>query len=275
MGDRTGNRIVEETIGGLFVVRTEGPSSTTPVLLLHGFSQDHRCWGRLGELAMLRGACLLVDAPGHGRSTAPADLDLPATAALLAEVAASTGGPVDVVGYSMGGRTALQLLVDHPGTVRRAVLIGATAGIADDAERAARAEQDRATAARLEEVGLDAFLDEWLDQPLFAGLPEDARFDRCRRDNTVDGLAASLRHAGTGSMAPLWGQLAHVRTPVLGLAGADDTKFCGLGERLAAALPHGEFTAVPRAGHAAHLYRGSTAPLLTTEYLDGSLPSTK
>lgn len=238
---------------GLHVHDHGASSAAVPVLLLHGFAQDHRCWGPLGDALAARGRCLEVDAPGHGRTAAVADLDLPGTATLLARLARSTGGPVDVVGYSMGGRTALQLLVDHPGTVRRAVLVGATAGIADDDERAARAAQDESTAARLEEVGLEVFLDEWLAQPLFAGLPDWARFDDERRANAVAGLAASLRAAGTGSMAPLWARLGGVTAPVLCLAGSKDTKFCALGEQLAAALPRGEFVAVPAAGHAAHL----------------------
>jgi 2-succinyl-6-hydroxy-2,4-cyclohexadiene-1-carboxylate synthase len=258
MGDRT----------GLHVHDHGAASDAVPVLLLHGFSQDHRCWGPLGDSLATRGRVLAVDAPGHGRSTCPADLDLPGTAALLAEVAVATGGPVDLVGYSMGGRTALQLLVDHPDTVRRVVLIGATGGIADDAERAARAEQDQATAARLEEVGLERFLDEWLALPLFAGLPDWARFDEYRRTNTVEGLAASLRSAGTGSMAPLWDRLGEVHAPALCLAGADDTKFCALGVQLAAALSHCEFTAVTGAGHAAHLERPEDAAAPVLDFLD-------
>ena len=65
----------------------------------------------------------------------------------LADAAGAADGPVDLVGYSMGGRMALRTAVDHPHLVRRLVLIGATPGIEDPADRAARAEQDRATAA--------------------------------------------------------------------------------------------------------------------------------
>ena len=258
MGDPTGLLVHDHGAG----------TAAVPVLLLHGFAQDHRCWGPLGDALAGRGRCLAVDAPGHGRSTCPADLDLPGTAALLAQVVAATGGPVDVVGYSMGGRTALQLLVDHPGTVRRAVLVGATAGIADDAERAARAAQDDATAARLEEVGLAAFLDEWLAQPMFAGLPDWARFDDVRRENAVAGLAASLRAAGTGSMSPLWDRLDRVAAPVLSLAGELDAKFCALGEQLAAALPHGELEVIPAAGHAAHLEQPDAVTAQVVAFLD-------
>ena len=74
MGDRT----------GLYVHDHGAASDAAPVLLLHGFSQDHRCWGPMGEALGGRGRVLAVDAPGHGRSTAPADLDLPRSAALHA-----------------------------------------------------------------------------------------------------------------------------------------------------------------------------------------------
>ena len=51
---------------------------------------------------------------------------------------------------------------------------------------------------------LDRFLDEWLAQPLFAGLTLDdgARADRLT--NTPEGLASSLRLAGTGAQGSLW-----------------------------------------------------------------------
>ena len=61
---------------------------------------------------------------------------------------------------------------------------------------------------RLERIGLDAFVQEWLAA---ADVRRAARPGRAsieeRRTNTAEGLAASLRHAGTGSMEPLWDRL--------------------------------------------------------------------
>ncbi len=136
------------------------------------------------------------------------------------------------------------------------MLLGATAGIADAAERAARRAADEALAADLERDGLDVFLERWLALPLFAGLSPDAAGVDDRRRNTVAGLAASLRLAGTGSQADLWGRVGRLDAPVLVLAGERDAKFTGIGRELAATIgENARFEAVADAGHAAHLER--------------------
>ena len=111
-------------------------------------------------------------------------------------------------------------------------------------------------AGELERDGLDPFLRRWLAQPLFANLPADAAELDDRRRNTVDGLASSLRLAGTGSQAPRWTELPRLGMPVLVLAGEHDERFTALGRRMAAAIGgNATFATVPGAGHAAHRER--------------------
>lgn len=245
-----------------------------PVVLLHGFTQNRRCWGPLAEDLGRDRRLLAVDLPGHGESAAAGAASVDESALLLdATVRGALGhdAQVDVVGYSMGGRIGLAFLSAHPERIRRIVTIGATAGIEGPDARADRRARDEERARRLEVEGLDAFLDWWLDLDLFAGLPEWARFDRQRRSNTVEGLAASLRHAGTGSMPPLWSGLAERRDQgVLGdslvLTGARDDRFLEVGTRLGRCLG-GRSEIVPGAGHAAHL----EAPEATTELVRSAL----
>lgn len=214
--------------------------------LVHGFTQTGRSWQRVVDLLGDADDVRTPDLPGHGeRSDAPAGLWTGARAIGL------ECGRGTYVGYSAGGRHLLHLVLDRPDLVERMVLLGATAGIDDPHERAGRVESDEALARRLEEVGVAAFVDEWLALPLFAGLPDEGRDDRLR--NTASGLAAHLRLAGTGSQEPLWDRLAEITCPALVLAGERDEKFAALGRRLAAAMPHATFDLVPGAGHAAHL----------------------
>ncbi len=221
-------------------------------VLAHGFTQTARSWDRLQQLLVTRLGGLetvAVDLPGHGDARPPADADLWASADRLVD----QGGRATYVGYSMGGRVALHAALAHPTEVERLVLIGATAGIDDDAGRAERRRSDDELAARIEAIGTADFIDEWLANPLFAGLDAHAagRDDRLR--NTAEGLAASLRATGTGTQTPLWHRLPEITVPVLVLVGEHDDKFTDLGKRMVEGLPDAELGVIPVAGHSVHL----------------------
>jgi 2-succinyl-6-hydroxy-2,4-cyclohexadiene-1-carboxylate synthase len=232
------------------VVEGTGPS----VVLVHGFTQTLASWAPVAAHLMLDHEVVRVDAPGHGGSV-EVRADLSDGARLLGEA----GGHGTYVGYSMGGRLALRLALDRPDLVERLVLIGATAGIDDDTERAERKASDEALARSIEADGVDAFLRRWLALPLFAGLAPTSDDLAARHANTIAGLASSLRLAGTGTMDPSWWPDLHkIDTPTLVLAGAHDAKFTDLGRRLADAIGNNAtFEPVPASGHAAHLQRSS------------------
>lgn len=223
----------------------------------HGFTQTSRSWSRFTELLTLVAddvaersqlESLAVDMPGHGDATA-LRLDLWDAADHLV----ARGGVATYVGYSMGGRVGLHAALAHPDQVERLVLIGATPGIEDDDERAARRVADEALADHIESVGVEQFVDEWLRNPLFAGLTDEAaqRSDRIR--NTAAGLASSLRLAGTGTQDPLWNRLGAIACPVLLLVGADDAKFRAIAEQTSSLLPRATMATIEQSGHSAHL----------------------
>lgn len=248
---------------------TPGSGAGPRLVLLHGFTQTSASWSPVVGALVPTHHVVAVDLPGHGRS-AEADLDLAGTAAAVAEQA----GRAVYVGYSMGGRVALRLALDHPQLVERLVLIGATAGIDDPEERRARRRADEALARSIETDGVEVFVDRWLAQPLFATLPADGADRDARLANTASGLASSLRRCGTGTMDPPWwpklGALGRRSIPVSVVAGGDDAKFVALGQRLVDAIgASATLVVVPHAGHACHLERpaevaqvilGATAP---------------
>lgn len=236
------------------------------IVMLHGFTQTSNCWGPLAEDLATDHELVLVDAPGHGGSDeVHADLE---TSALLS---GGIGGPATYLGYSMGGRTALHLALARPDLVERLILIGATGGLDDEHERADRRDADELLADRVEAIGVDGFVDEWLRQPLFSALAEEVahRSERC--SNTAEGLARSLRTCGTGTQRPLWSELNQLEMPVLVLAGASDAKFSELGTRLCASIgTNASFAAVPESGHSAHLENPAGTAMLIRRWLGRS-----
>ncbi len=209
-------------------------------LLVPGFTQTPSSWD---------GVRALLAAPG----TEVIALEVPAGLAWDATVAAlaAAGGRGTWVGYSMGGRLALQLALDRPELVERLVLVSATAGLRSPAERATRVAADAELARQVLRDGVAAFVERWLARPLFAGVPADAPGLTDRARWTAGELAAQLTDLGTGAMPDLWERLGELTMPVVIVTGDDDEKFSRIGDQLAAACTH---TAVTRVripgGHA-------------------------
>ena len=219
------------------------------LVLVHGFTQTHACWGDLVGPLSIGHEIIAVDAPGHGHS-ARIQVDLARGATLLGEA----GGHAVYLGYSMGGRLCLHLALANPTLVRALIVVGASGGIEDEAARHERVRLDEARARQLESQGLDAFLGDWLAQPMFAKVPERARCIEARLSNTVEGLASSLRLAGTGSQQPLWTRLHTLTMPVLVIAGANDLPYVSQARRMGDMIgDNATVSIIPEAGHTAHL----------------------
>ncbi len=173
----------------------------------------------------------------------------------------------DYVGYSQGGRLCLQLALDRPEVVHRLVLVSASPGIADASERAERRAADERLAQEIERDGVDAFLERWLAQPLFATLPrERAGLDERRAQNTVERLTAQLRVLGQGVQPSNWARLGELQMPVLLLAGELDTKYVDIAHRMADAIPQARVEVVAGAGHACHLEQPETVAHLLASW---------
>jgi 2-succinyl-6-hydroxy-2,4-cyclohexadiene-1-carboxylate synthase len=221
-------------------------SGAPRVTIIHGFTQVGACMRPLAEEIGV--PCRLVDAPFHGGSS-DVDVDL---AGAGAELAAACGGGV-LVGYSMGARIALHAILAEPDCASAVVLVSGTAGIADDAARSTRRAADAALAARILELGTGPFIEEWLAQPMFAGLPRSDADRALRATNRPESLARSVLRLGQGVQEPLWDRLGRIARPVTVIAGSDDPRYAEEAVRIAAAVQRGSSTVIAGAGHAVHV----------------------
>jgi 2-succinyl-6-hydroxy-2,4-cyclohexadiene-1-carboxylate synthase len=220
-------------------------------VFVHGFTQTAASWAPVMELLSADTRSLAVPVAGDFTATAAA-LDV---------------GPATYAGYSQGGRLCLQLALDRPGVVDRLVLVSASPGIADEPARTARREADERLARDIERDGVDAFLERWLAQPLFATLPrERSGIDERRARNTIEGLTYQLRVLGQGAQPSTWARLGELRMPVLLIVGERDAKYVEIAERMAVAIPRARLEVVPGAGHACHLEQPETVAHLLSSW---------
>lgn len=257
-------------------VAHDGGKGAQPLVLLHGFTGLAETWEPVLP-ALAEGARVVtLDLVGHGGSEAPEDArhyTMDAVVRQLLALADALGiQQADWLGYSLGGRVALALAVAAPRRVRRLVLVGSSPGILDPAERAERAARDAALAERIERGGVEAFVQVWLEQPLFASLRRLgpawlARQRELRLRHSARGLANAMRGLGPGSMEPLHGRLGEVEAPALLVAGGEDLKFRAIMDAMRDAMPRARRVDIPGAGHACHLERPEPFALEVLRFL--------
>ena len=244
--------------GVSYHVRRWGDPADIPLLALHGFMQTGATWEHVAP-RLCRGRCVYaVDLVGHGASDKPADAAayaIPAIAEALAafvkEVmlpqnvqAVGEGGRlqthVHVLGYSMGGRIALELTLRHPELVYTLVLESAGLGPRTQEDRAAYAQRAAEWAHMLREEGVRAFVDYWEQLPLFASqqhLGQDIR-DAVREErlaNDAEALALTVENSGQHTMPTEREnreRLSYCWTPVLYVCGSRDDKYLAHAEDL-------------------------------------------
>src|SRR5690242_17080335 len=125
-----------------------GPKHGKPIVLVHGFASDYRLnWVGTRWQETLTGAgfrVIGIDCRGHGHSDKPhaeaaygVDLMAGDVVGVLDDLGVDAAA---YIGYSMGARIGLQVVLDHPDRVSRAVLGGVgTAGAIDSSDAIARA----------------------------------------------------------------------------------------------------------------------------------------
>ncbi|WP_067568654.1 alpha/beta fold hydrolase [Nocardia acidivorans] len=127
-------REVVSADGTNIVYRVTGSESARPLVLLHGWSGNLRCWGRAADELAQRFRVIAVDLRGHGYSDAPeSGYDDPKNwAADVAAVLAAeqiTGGAV-LLGWSYGGIVLSDYLAAYgTAAVAGVVYTGSQAGI--------------------------------------------------------------------------------------------------------------------------------------------------
>lgn len=249
----------------------------TPMLLLHGFTGSGEAWEPFAADLGLRHRLLMPDLIGHGRSDDPPDPERyrieRCVDDLLAVLDRVGVDRFDLLGYSMGGRVALHLALAAPERVHRLVLESASPGIDDLREQAARVASDEILARKIEQVGLEAFIDYWERIPLFATqerLPAVTR-QRLRAQrlaNKPEGLANSLRGMGAGAMTPVGPRLGELMMPTLLIAGELDEKYVELTRLMAGSIPDATACIIPDAGHATHLETPEPFAQAVTAFFD-------
>ena len=279
-----------------------GPSSAYPLVLLHGFAQSAQAWAEVAPVLASAegvGAVYALDFVGHGESARPHEARSCETRPYAMEtvcesvrdfcawVARREGARPALLGYSMGGRIALECLVrfgyappsqapqESPGGFRgdsssvelpvsALILESAGLGPADEEAREAFRVRNEAWAQQLREQGVSAFMDYWESLPLFASqrnlaLDTRGKLRAARESNDAEALVRTFEGTGQhhqharGETLTALAAAAEAGLSVRYLFGELDAKYAAVAKLIAAADSTVTIAEIPSAGHNTHL----------------------
>ena len=251
-----------------------GQENEEAILFLHGFLGTNEDWQEVISFLSKRFRCIAVDLPGHGRSKMRRELEG------MAGVAKDMIGLMDawqvtqarVVGYSMGGRIALYLLLHYPHRFCAGVLESASPGLEEQNERDQRNAYDERIALQLESGDFRSFLQRWYNQPVFALPDASPQFKRMieKRAHSVDPVrcAASLRLLGLGRQPSLWASLSSLDRPTLLLVGEKDIKFVRIAQKMRTLSSRFAVLTFAQCGHNIHFQEGENMASAMNEFVE-------
>lgn len=225
--------------------------SGSPVILLHGGLVTSETWGNLAPILAKRHQVILIDSRGHGRSEL-------GTQALSYRLLASDVLAVmdelrirraDIVGWSDGGITGLELALNSPTRVLKVVAYAANADLS----------------------GVDPGA---TSAPIFKQFGSVAAADYRRLSPTPEGFGALA-----GAVRTLWSSqpnytaadLGKITAPVLVVVGERDEGIRRAHtEYLARTIPNAELSVLPAVSHFAHLQDPAAFNDAVVTFLDQS-----
>jgi pimeloyl-ACP methyl ester carboxylesterase len=234
-----------------------------PLLFIHEFAGDHRSWEPQVRFFSKMYRCAIYAARGYPPSDVPTDPQAYSQERAVADAIAVLDGleitSAHVVGLSMGGFTALHLVLAHPDRVRSAVVAGAGYGAQPERAEAFRAES-MLTAAAFAADGAAKVAERYAVGPARVQFQNKnprgwAEFAGALASHSSLGSALTMRgvQAARPSLYALTDELAAVSVPVLVLTGDEDEGCLEPALMLKRTIPTAGLAVLPRTGHTANL----------------------
>ena len=228
------------------------------VVFLHGYTGSTEDWAKQISFFSKKYRIIAVDHRGHGKTEAPSRKEDYAIQIFSEDVYTMLNklgvGRCCLVGHSMGGYMALQLILDHPEIVKALVLVDTASGQVERPKGFAelRAKLDELARSK----GLQAAFEyEAANNPLrierFKEHPEQHEISLKKTLNTsVNGYIYVAR--SFGEWPPVTDRLGEIDVPTLIFWGEEDAPFLKPSQIMNQSISGSRLVKIPGVGHNPH-----------------------
>lgn len=255
-------------------------NSRPSILFIHGFTGSSKDW--LPIISELKDDyhCLAMDLIGHGLSSSPEEIEFYNSESLnnqfLNVINYFELDTINLTGYSMGGRAALNFAVKYPQLLESLTLESTSFGTLDGQLKKERIQFDNELAKFIIEKPIEEFVDYWMNLDIFN---TQRRFSNSKLkeirnlklENSKTGLANSLRGFGAGLMPDFTKELQKIKCKTLLISGELDPIYFESNSQIVKLLPDAEHKIIKNAGHNTHLEEPKAFIKLLRNFYENSL----
>ena len=155
--------------------------------------------------------------------------------------------PRILMGYSLGGRLAIRLLLQKSNLWNGAIIISAHPGLSDVNEKTERISIDKQWADRFRKEPWEKVMEGWNSRETFKG--GSFSFERIENHYSRESISRALEVSSLGHQGDLRDQLQQLNVPILWIAGENDLKYRNLAQTLSFSHPLSQVWIAPEAGH--------------------------
>ncbi len=164
-------KIVSDSVNINFEYFNSFDRKRKTILMLHGFTGSLDDWREIHSSLNPNFNYIGIDLVGHGNSDSPVNVDKYSPQALSKQINDVLNNlsieQVIILGYSMGGRAALNFAINHPNKIKGLILEGTTAGIQSEKIRNERIKIDEELADYIESHNIEEFVELWMSKEIF------------------------------------------------------------------------------------------------------------
>jgi 2-succinyl-6-hydroxy-2,4-cyclohexadiene-1-carboxylate synthase len=205
-----------------------GDPNLQKILLLHGFLGSCEDFKLMIRYLPSSFCYLIVDLPGHGKSTSFSPFLKSYFLKKIKKIICKHRC-IGCLGYSLGGRLALELDYRYPFLFKQLMILSSHPGL-DPQKRKKRKKEDFILGKKMTESPSD-FLKQWYNAPMFSSLDSEELIKK-RECNDFDQIKKALICFSMGSQRSFWGHILRSKNKYLFLAGEEDIKYRKLYKKL-------------------------------------------